>query len=162
MSIGRNNGAAYDLSLFEPETKKKPAAKEKAAVTTKKDNAKIIKLDTEPTEKSQRRKRNPVRIIGISFLTIILAGVCSAIVYNNVLINEQNEQILSSNRILAEKSKLEAQYQIKIDSKLTTEIVETYAENKLGMTKAKSAQKEFVALAEGDQGKVFGFHYVFV
>lgn len=154
MSIGRNNGAAYDLSLFEPETKKEQAAEEKTVSNARPDNKKIIKLDTEQSEKSQRRKRNPIKIIVIGLLTIAVAAVSSLIVYNYVVINEQNEQILAFNKKIENQATLEAQYRLKIDSKLTTEKVEDYAENKLGMTKAKSAQKEFIALAEGDQGKV--------
>ena len=153
MSIGNNHGAAYDLSLFETEPKK-PADKEVTAENTGKDGAKIIKLDTEKVEKSHRRKHNPVKIFLAGLLTVALAAVSSVIVYNYVVINEQNEQILASNKVLENKAMLEAQYQLKIDSKLTTEIVENYAETKLGMTKAKTAQKEFVALAEGDEGKV--------
>lgn len=154
MSIGNNNGAAYDLSLFEPETKKAAAVKEKPVSEEKAEVNKIIKLDTERSEKTQKRKRNYIKYIGIALLTIAVAVVSSSIVYNNVVINEQNEKILSFNKKLDNLASLEAQYRLKIDSKLTTEKVEEYAENKLGMTKAKSAQKEFIALAEGDQGKV--------
>lgn len=153
MSIGNHHSAAYDLSLFESDPKK-PADKEATAVKPGKDGAKIIKLDTEKAEKLHRRKHNPVKIFFAALLTIALAAVSSVIVYNYVVINEQNEQILASNKVLENKAMLEAQYQLKIDSKLTTEIVENYAEQKLGMTKAKTAQKEFVALAEGDEGKV--------
>lgn len=152
MSIGKQNGAAYDLSLFEPENKKKNSDKEKLSENNNK--SKIIKLDTDKSKKSQRRKHNPIMIIGISMLTVAVAAVSSFIVYNNVVLNELNEKILSANRAIENQNNLEAQYQLQIDSALTSDIVQEYAENKLGMTQIQNAQKEFVELADGDQGKV--------
>ena len=90
----------------------------------------------------------------MSLLTLVVAAISSWIVYNNVVINELNDKILTANGTLANQDNLQAQYQLKIDRKLTTEIVQNYAETKLGMTKAKAAQKEFVSLTDGDQGEV--------
>ncbi len=152
VSMNKQNTAAYDLSLFEPESKKKNSDKEK--LSENKNDSKVIKLDTDNSQKSQRRRHNPLVIMVISLLTIAVAAVSAFIVYNNVVINELNEKILSSNKIIENQTNLEAQYQLKIDSKLTSDIVQDYAENKLGMTQVQNAQKEFVELADGDQGKV--------
>lgn len=145
------NNTAYDLSLFEPD-RSVIASGERPSEEKKKHN--LIRLDTSQSEKSQRRKRNPIRMIGIFLLTVVVASVSSLIVYNNVVIFELNEKIISAKKEIENQDNLKAQYQLKIDSRLTNEIVREYAENKLGMTQAKSAQKEFVALADGDQGKV--------
>ena len=56
--------------------------------------------------------------------------------------------------MLANQENLEAQYQLRIDRKLTDEFVQQYAETKLGMTKANAAQKEFISLTDGDKGEV--------
>ena len=85
---------------------------------------------------------------------IAIASVSSIIVYNFGVLNELNEQIQSVSRTIENQNDLEAQYRLKIDSKLTTDIVKNYAENKLGMTPAKGGQKKFVALADGDNGKI--------
>ncbi len=152
MAVNKNNGLAYDLSLFEPETTKKKNKKQEPK--TQAAESKVIRLDQDAVEKSQKRKRNPVIILGVSLLTTVVAAVSALIVYNNVLINELNEKIISANDTIVNQNNLEAQYQLKIDSKLTNEKVQEYAENKLGMTKANTAQKEFVSLTDGDKGEV--------
>ena len=145
------HSTAYDLSLFEPDRSVSTSG-ERAYEERKKHN--LIRFDTSQSEKAQRRKRNPIRTIGIFLLTVIVASVSSLIVYNNVVIFELNEKILSAKKEIDNQESLKAQYQLKIDSRLTNDKVKDYAEKKLGMTPANSAQKEFVALADGDQGKV--------
>lgn len=151
MSEIKHSGLAYDLSLFEPETKKS-ASDVKSESPDKNNN--IIKLDTDTSEKAQRRKRNPVLIMGISLLTIAVTAICGVIVYNNVVINELNEKILNANQTIENQNNLKAQYQLQIDRKLTAEMIQQYAEQNLGMVQANSAQKEFVSLADGDFGQV--------
>ncbi len=154
VSEHKNHGLAYDLSLFEPETKRSDSDKNKSEKAEKKAGTNIIKLDTDTSEKAQRRKRNPVLILVISLLTIAVTAICSLIVYNNVLINEYNEKILTANQTIENQKNLQAQYQLQIDRKLTSELVKQYAEQNLGMTLANSAQKEFVSLADGDFGQI--------
>ena len=152
MAVNKNNGLAYDLSLFEPEPAAAPA-EEVRAVKVKNDG-KVIRLETEEYERSQRRKRNPIVILSVSLLTLAVAAVFSWIVYNNVVINELNEKIIDANSVIENQQNLEAQYQLKIDRKLTDSKVQEYAEQKLGMVRANSAQKQFVSLTDGDKGEV--------
>ncbi len=152
MAGNKNNGLAYDLSLFEPEAAAKPSGEEQTSKT--KADSKVIRLETEEFSRSQRRKRNPIVILSVSLLTLVFAAVFSLIVYNYVVINELNEQILDANGVIANQQNLEAQYQLKIDRKLTDQKVQEYAEQKLGMVHANSAQKQFVSLTDGDKGEV--------
>ena len=152
MAVHKNNGLAYDLSLFEPEPVSKPA--EEVEAVKVKNRGKVIRLEKEEFERSQRRKRNPVVILSVSMLTIIVAAVFSLIVYNNVMINELSEKIIEANGVIENQENLEAQYQLKIDRKLTDQKVQEYAEQKLGMVQANSAQKQFVSLTDGDKGEV--------
>ena len=119
-----------------------------------KNEGKVIRLETEEFERSQRRRRNPIIILSVSLLTLAVAAVFSLIVYNNVRINELNEDIISANEVLENQQNLEAQYQLTIDRKLTDRKVQEYAEQKLGMVRANSAQKQFVSLTDGDKGEV--------
>ena len=152
MAVNKNNGLAYDLSLFEPEPAVKPA--EEVRPMKVKNDGKVIRLETEEFERSQRRRRNPLVILSVSILTIAVAAVFSLIVYNNVIINELNEKIIDANGVIENQQNLEAQYQLKIDRKLTESKVKEYAEQKLGMVHANSAQKQFVSLTDGDKGEV--------
>lgn len=149
--VSEKNNEAYDLSLFEPvantENSKDDNRKEK-----KENN--IIKLQPEAFTKAQRRKRNPIVIFGVSVLTIIVAVVSITIVQSNVILNELNNDILEANKKIAEQENLAAQYQLKVDSKLSADVVQDYAENELGMIQAESAQKNFISLSDGDCGEV--------
>lgn len=142
------NNEAYDLSLFEPVIKS-DNPKEKS----KKENN-IIKLHPEALARVQRRKRNPVVIFGVSVLTIIVAVVSITIVQSNVVLNELNNDILEANKTITEQENLAAQYQLKVDSKLSADVVQDYAENELGMIRVENAQKNFVSLSDGDCGEV--------
>lgn len=151
MAGNKPGGLAYDLSLFEPEAARKHYKDE-----AKKGNAdsKVIKLENDASERVHKRKRNPVIIFGVAVLMAVVTAICGMILYNDVVINELNEKILDANQTIANQENLNAQYQLKIDRKLTDGIVKDYAENKLGMTRANAAQKEFVSLADGDKAEV--------
>lgn len=152
MAMNKQNGLAYDLSLFEPETTKKPSYKEEPKKGGADSN--VIRLERRAAEKSAKKKKRPVVFLGVSLLTVVVTAILSWIVYNNVVINELNEKILAADAEIANQDNLTAQYQLKIDRALTTPIVQEFAETKLGMTKANSAQKEFVSLTDGDKGEV--------
>ena len=150
MSVGKQSGLAYDLSLFDPD----PEDIRNANNSTAPDKGKIIKIDTDHYEKPKKMERNYPRILAIGLILSISAAVGIVVLRNNVIINELNEQIHEANVLLANQENLEAQYQLRIDRKLTDEFVQQYAETKLGMTKANAAQKEFISLTDGDKGEV--------
>lgn len=146
----KDNNEAYDLSLFEP-VQKTEVKKNKPK--SKKENN-LIKFDTNKITKVQRRKRNPLIIIGVSALTVIVAVASVTIVQSNVLLNELNNQIVEANQKISKQENLAAQYQLKVDSKLSTEVVQEYAENVLGMIQAQNVQKNFISLSDGDYAEV--------
>ena len=155
MSVGKQSGLAYDLSLFDPEPVRKPEHRNDDAVkAAEPEKAKIIRLDTDHLDRPKKKERNYPRILAMGLILSIGAAVGIVVLRNNVVINELNEQIHEANVLLANQENLEAQYQLRIDRKLTDEFVQQYAETKLGMTKASSAQKEFVSLTDGDKGEV--------
>ena len=43
---------------------------------------------------------------------------------------------------------------MKVDSGISTAVVEQYAQEKLSMSKASNSQKEFINLSEGDKAEV--------
>ncbi len=146
----KKNNEAYDLSLFEPaEKSEKPKEN-----NSRKNKNNIIKFDSQNIIKAQRRKKNPIVILGVSLLTIVVAAVSITIVQSNVILNELNGEIINANKKIDEQNNLAAQYQLKVDSKLSAEVVQEYAETELNMTKAQNAQKNFISLSEGDFGEV--------
>ena len=152
MAIQKNNGLAYDLSLFEPDASASEAGQKNTA--KKKAENKVIDLGIPQAKRAEKRKLNPVTIISVTLLVLVVAAVLSLIVYNNVMLNEYNEQILQADSELVNQENLRSQYQLKIDRTLTKETVQDYAEGKLGMQPANSVQKEFISLTDGDKGEV--------
>jgi len=146
MARDKSSAAAYDLSVFE-ETHKKVAKENK-----KKSN--IIRLNADKSEKSFRRKRNPVMIAAVSLGMAAVTAVSVWIVCNNVMLNELNQEIADKTEELSHQANLEDEYQMRIDNKLTSSMIEEYASARLGMTQLKNAQKKFVSLSDGDIGQV--------
>lgn len=151
--LSEKKSEAYDLSLFEPIETKPASEKNKSKEHNKKENN-LIKFQPETITKAQRRKRNPIVILGVSVLTIVVATVAATIVQSNVVLNELNQQILDANTTITQQNNLAAQYKLKVDSKLSANVVQNYAEKKLGMTQAKNAQKRFISLSDGDYAEV--------
>lgn len=145
---------AYDLSLFEPDKKKSATVKKNKKPKMELKESNLIKLHPSEITRAQRRKKNPIIIVGVSILTIIVAVVSATIVQSNVLLNELNEKIIDANETITQQNNLSAQYQLKIDSRLSGSVVQNYAEKNLGMTQATNARKKFISLSDGDYGKV--------
>ncbi len=140
------NAAAYDLSVFE-ETHKRVGKENK-----KKSN--IIKINAGKKAAGFRRKRNPVVITAVALSMAAVTAVSVWIVCNNVALNELNQEIAYKREELSHQANLEDEYQMRIDSKLTSSMIEDYASEKLGMTQLKNAQKKFISLSDGDVGQV--------
>lgn len=138
---------AYDLSLFEaaPELEKKKQQ-------PKKNN--MIVLPDGSINKEARRRHNRLYVAAISAFVIVFTAVSITIVQSNVLINELNSQIVKAQDEISLLEGQSTQYQVQIDSKLSDEKVESYAENVLGMTKAENMEKEFVTMSGEDKGEV--------
>lgn len=138
---------AYDLSLFEtaPEL-------EKEKQQQKKNN--MIVLPDGRINKEARRRHNVFYVAVISVFVVVFTVVSITIVQSNVLINELNTQIVNAQNDINILEGQATQYQIQIDSKLSEEKVENYAENVLGMTKAENMEKEFVTMSGEDKGEV--------
>ena len=146
------NGLAYDLSLFDAQTAEQISYEEENQKNG--GNNKVVRLSSGAADKLHKRKRNPVKIFGVSLLMVMVAVIFSMILYNYVVLNEYNDMILTANKTITDQDNLKAQYQLKIDRCLPANMVQDYAENKLNMTQANAAQKEFISLTDGDRGEV--------
>lgn len=138
--------SAYDLSLFEtaPELEQK--------TQPKKNN--MIVLPDEKINKEARRRHNIFYVAAISIFVIIFTAVSITIVQSNVLINELNAQIVATESEISMLEGEQTQYQIQIDSKLSEEKIESYAEDALGMTKAENMEKEFITMSGEDKAEI--------
>lgn len=138
---------AYDLSLFEtaPELEKKKQQ-------PKKNN--MIVLPDGSINKEARRRHNRFYVAAISAFVVVFTAVSVTMVQSNVLLNELNDRIVAAQEEISLLEGQSTQYQVQIDSKLSDEKIESYAEDVLGMTKAENMEKEFVTMSGEDKGEV--------
>lgn len=141
--------SAYDLSLFETSEAVHDTDK-----SSSREKSNVIRLPERNKEKLQRRRHNPFVIFGMAFLVVAATAVLATIVQSNVRLNELNQKMLETENEIVEQQKRAAQYQVIVDSKLSIDTIQQYAEDELGMTKAQKSQKKFISLAEGDVGEV--------
>ena len=149
---GERRTEAYDLDLLEAVEMEMSSADKKSK--KKKKSGQIISISHGSSAKAQRRKRNPVMIITVGFLTLLVATVAILLVHFNAQLNEINEMINNKEEVLTELQNKQAQYKLTIESKLTDDFVKQYAETKLKKKKKKNAQKRFISLSDGDKGEV--------
>ena len=141
--LSSNN--AYDISVFEDENLENQDLHKKN---------KVVKIPKKKIEQTKRRKRNPLKLtVGFLFSAVVVA-VVGMIIYSQVQLTELNQKISEAQETLENSQSEYTQMQMNVDAKYTTSIIEEYAQDKLGMTKANSSQKEFVDLSSGDKAKV--------
>ncbi len=153
---------AYDLSLFEEDyheeirgrAKKKEAKDDLKAADTSGEKISRKSKAKKTVKKVKRRKSNIGRIlIAVVFGLAVVVTVVS-IIHGQVQLTELNQQIINARDDLSEKQSLYTQLEMKVDSSISTAVVEQYAQDKLNMSKANNSQKEFISLSEGDKAEV--------
>jgi len=147
MARDKLNTEAYDLSLFEPQ--KKVNKKE-----NRKEKTNLIKINASQSLRNIRKKINVALTVRIAVCTAFATAVAAWMVCNYVSINELTQEINDAQSSLVHQSNLEAEYQLRIDSKLTQSEIQKYAEQNLGMSQVKNVQKRFISLSDGDIGEV--------
>lgn len=155
ISLGvHNTSEAYDLTKIERAGYQNTAESQKKRSEKKAENN-VIKINPNAGQEIQTRpKRNPLKVFVTVTMTAVVACMLLTIVQCGVALNELNQQIQEENKTISEQLTVEHDLQLKLDAKFPNDVVQKYAEEKLGMVKASNAQKKFVNLAEKNQGKV--------
>ena len=80
----------------------------------------------------------------------------AVIIIGQVQLTELNQQIINKRAQLNNAQSTYTQNQMAIQSNHSTTDIENFAKDKLGMSKAENAQKEFVSLSKGDKAEIAG------
>lgn len=151
---------AYDLSLFEDDDEQKYSAvphnskkKENKEIPVKGKISADKPADVKP-ENNARKKYSPVKIISTAVAGLFVVGALATIIMGQAQITELNRSIEKKTQELKQKDSQYTQLDMNVRSRYSTSIVENYAKNELGMSKATNYQKEFVNLSEGDKAEV--------
>lgn len=163
MAYYASHNLAYDFALFEedpPQTsarlKKRSGGDAVAAEDSKQENRDNPRASERKRAKTATRKKksNVGRIVLGVILCVAVMGVIISIIHGQVQLTELNQEIVNARAELAEKQSIYTQLEMKVDSSVSTTVVEQYAKENLAMSKANNSQKEFINLSEGDKAEV--------
>lgn len=165
MDYYSRSNLAYDFTLFEEPQTRGVSARLKGKAKDKSAEADSVKQNSDGksvtgaksksgVKRIRRRRSNFARIaMGIVF-GISVAFIVASIIHGQVQLTELNQEIADAKTRLAEQQSVYTQLEMKVDSSISTTVVEDYAEKELKMSKASNAQKEFVNLSDGDKAEV--------
>ncbi len=162
------SSAAYDLSLFEPQVIEQPKKVQKTAKTTKPVRKVAPKMQQKITtavevngmSQTVDRKVASVKVNKLA-KQLILSCVVGCLCFLGLLVMESKINALDK-QIAAVESQIDIQegeavrLNAELSSKISSDKIENYAENVLGMVKAESYQISYIDLSEGDEIVVSG------
>ncbi len=146
--MNNNSSEAYNLEMF------RSNAAEKLPKKKHNNKSKVVKIPQDDINRIRRRRHNPLSVLLGATAAVVVAIIISAIIVGRVQLTELNQQIINAKEDLSNANSTYTQVQMAIQSKLSTSEIEKYASEKLGMSKAENAQKEFVSLSEGDKAEI--------
>ncbi len=161
------SSAAYDLSLFEPQVIEQPKKVHKTATAkpVKKAVPKVqqkISTVVEVNGMSQtvERKATSVKVnkLAKQLIVCFVAGCLSflGLLVMDSKINALDKQIASVESKIDIQEGESVRLNAELSSKISSDKIESYAENVLGMVKAESYQISYIDLSEGDEIVVSG------
>lgn len=149
-----NRNAAYDLSLFESTAVPLEKEPEKKKSNNQKAKNNVVKITNEQIYIIRKRRHNPLKLaVGVVFGAVV-TFVIATIIQGQVQLTELSKEIASANKELSIQQSIYTEMQMKANATLSPSVIDEYAVNKLGMTKAINSQKEFVNLSEGDKAEI--------
>ncbi len=150
MAFDKKN-VAYDLSLFEATSDVKTS---KTSYRRKNNN--VVNIPEENLNKVHKRKINPAKLISSIMISVIVTGAIALIIQGQVELTELNQQISNATELKADLESLNTQTRMKVESKYTPTLVESYALNELDMQKVDSYQKDYIRFSQGDKAELSG------
>lgn len=175
-----NSSEAYDFSLFEPQVIEYPNKKQTKAPAKAK-NAKKPQKSRATTKKSApRRAQNENGIVSslkdyqveverdaqtakipdYAVKLVCFALVCAVLVVFYLMQNTKCDTLISEISAMESQIEIEKGETVRLNaelsSKISTDKIEDYAENVLGMVKAENYQINYIDLSEGDQILISG------
>ena len=152
MMAYENRNAAYNLELFSDNAAEKLPKKKKK--TEHKKNNKVVALPQEALVKIRRRKHNPFKLFVGTVAGIAITAIVAAIIVGQVQLTELNQQIITAKADLRNAQSTYTQRQMSLQADFTTNDIEKFARDELGMSKAENAQKEYISLSQGDKAEI--------
>ncbi len=160
-----SSSAAYDLSLFEPQVIEQPKktqapAKKAAPHKTKAKQKKTSVIEVNGMSQTVERKSESVKVnkLAKQVMVVFVAGcLCFlGLLVMDSKINALDKQIASVEGKIDIQEGEAVRLNAELSSKISSDKIENYAENVLGMVKAESYQISYIDLSDGDEIVVSG------
>lgn len=151
--------STYDINKFDDDYLKDNVISERderkpSKKKTRKKSEEHLKQDKKKPAKKKKEKGKYFNLVLGILLGVIVVILITTIITGQVQLTELNQEISDAKGTLDEKQSIYTQLEMKVDANLSTAIVEKYAQEKLGMSKASNSQKEFINLSQGDKAEV--------
>lgn len=154
---------AYDFSYFEerstaPELEPRIVEEQVGgAVEAPQPQGEVVELPEQPESRPERQAKPRHGLLKKAVGTLCflaLFGIGMVAVYSEVQLTELTDQIILAQRELGEAQSLEVQLNMQAAQRMTDAQVEAYAEQQLGMGKARGSQVIYMHVAQQDKGTV--------
>ena len=146
MAYYSSSSNAYDFTLFEEDFDSSERMRAQAddrpstedgGTQQNKSRSEERRAESEAKIKRMRRRRSNIARIAIGVVFgIAVAFIVASIIHGQVQLTELNQQISDAKAQLAEQQSVYTQLEMKVDSSISTSVVEDYAKNNLKMNKA--------------------------
>ena len=151
MAYYSSSSNAYDFTLFEESFDSFDKESEPADDRRETEDG---GTQQNKSRRNDRRAESDAKVkLGVVF-GIAVAFIVASIIHGQVQLTELNQQISDAKAQLAEQQSVYTQLEMKVDSSISTSVVEDYAKNNLKMNKATNSQKEFIQLSDSDKAEV--------
>lgn len=164
MAYYSRSSNAYDFTLFEESFDSSETMRAKAddrpdtedgGTQENRSRREDRRAEKDANIKRMRRRRSNIARIALGVIFgIAVAFIVASIIHGQVQLTELNQEISDAKAQLAEQQSVYTQLEMKVDSSISTTVVEDYAKNNLSMNKATNSQKEFIQLSDSDKAEV--------
>jgi len=151
-----HSSEAYDFTLFESRVDNTAAAVQPKKKEAPKKNIRenIVELPEKKLRQNSRKKIKPLKAVVMTVSFALVFATFLAVVYNQVRLTELTDEISLSTTKLEEAKSIGVLLQMQASEKMSSEEIEKYAKEVLGMTKVGDSQITFVNPTQDDHGVV--------
>ena len=140
------NGTAYNLSMFEPARKRKPASAPgprlvKPGKAARKTQARL----------AAERRASILKVVEFAIIAALCIALIAPNIFSRIKVNELNNKIVEMTKELNEVKSENTRLDMELKSKISLDNVQNYAENVLGMVKRDRYQVYYFNIDNGNE-----------
>lgn len=144
---------AYDITIFEPRERMVKAPTPKQQINQKPKLIKHKKTKSEIKSEMRLNIKNSTKVFIVSAICFVFI---SSLIYSRVNLDELTRDISSLQAEIEIEQSETIRLKMALNSKVSVERIEDYAENVLGMVKLEAYHADYIDLSSGDEIVISG------